>query len=149
MKQNPFARAVRIDKLTLAALEATLRLYSDGRAQTIPTVKNLTVSAEELKEKANALCARLAWSKGFSARVVKVNSQVGGGSAPGIDLTSYAVEIAPSEWSVDELEYKLRVSEIPIVVRIHKDKILLDCRTISEKRFADVERAFRAIFGEN
>ena len=150
MKQNQFARAVRIDKLTLAALEATLRIYSENNSpsKNIPTLKNLTVSQAELKQKAETLCAQLDGSKKYTARVVRVQSQVGGGSAPGVDLESFAVEIEAATMTAAELEYRLRKNVMPIIVRIHKEKILIDVRTVDQKRFFDVAQAFKTIFGE-
>jgi len=150
MKQNQFARAVRIDKLTLAALEATLRIYSEDNfpSKNIPTLRNLSITSDELKRKAKLLCSMLNGSRKFSAKVVEVKSQVGGGSAPGIDLDSYAVEIQTLSMSAAELEIRLRKNIMPVIVRIHKDKVLLDVRTIDKKRFCDIEQAFITIFGD-
>jgi len=149
MKQNQFARAVRIDKLTLAALEATLKIYSESSApeNLIPTLKNLAISTQDLQKKAESLLSMLDINSNFSANIVSVKSQVGGGSAPGVDLNSFAVEIDPKYISAAELEISLRKNIIPIIARIQKDKILLDVRTIDEKRFIDVKDALNIIFG--
>ena len=150
MKKHQLARALRVDKLTLAALEATLRVYLGGKeaVKAIPTLSCLVAAPEQLKKRAKRLCGMLPAAKGFSARVCAVNSEVGGGSAPGVELPSYAVEITPVSVSAAELEKKLRDGAVPIICRIHKDKVLLDIRTVADGRFANITAALKNIFAE-
>lgn len=151
MKKHQLARVVRIDKLNLAALEATIRIYLDPERtfKEIPTLANLAITKAELKIKANKLCGLLPVRKnGFSATVKTSESQVGGGSAPGEMLPSYAVQITPKTMSAADLEKALRENDVPIICRIHKGCVLLDPRTIFENQYAEIVRAFENIFTE-
>lgn len=149
MKKHPLARMVRSDKLTLAGLEEVFRLYFDPeRARTeIPVLDMITMSQEEVKEKALRLQELITFhSIGFSTKIVPVKSQIGGGSAPMLDLDSYALCIEPSEMKVAELEERLRHCEIPVIGRIMKEKYYLDLRTIDESEFEIIKNVFLAIF---
>ena len=141
LKKHPLTRAMRVDKMTLAALEATLRSYEAGRAtKEIPTIAMLAVSQEELKEKAEALCAGL-HAAGCAAQVVATEGQVGGGSVPTQMLKSFAVALEPKTVSVDAMEEKLRLGEPAIIGRIHHDRYLLDVRTLKESDFEEIIHA--------
>jgi L-seryl-tRNA(Ser) seleniumtransferase len=149
MKKHQFARAVRIDKLTLAALEGTLRIYSEPKRALIeiPVLKNLTASVEELKARAKRLCGMLKGIKEYcGAEVMRCEAPVGGGSAPGESQESYAVELSPLLVTADELERGLRAAPIPVIARIRRDKVLLDVRTIPDFRFKDIEGALTSFF---
>ncbi len=137
MKKNQLARALRIDKMTMAALEATFRHYIDGtEKQNIPTLAMLAVSAEELKEKAEILCKKIKdKTSNCSAEAVEEFSQVGGGSVPGQMLATYAVAVKPDEVTVAELERRIRAKDVPIIGRISKDRLLFDVRTLDEADF--------------
>lgn len=142
LKKNPFARAVRIDKLTLAALEATLRLYGDTEraAREIPALAMLLAGKDELRKKARRLARRLAPVKSEIA-VVDEDDQVGGGSLPTRVLPGAAVRIAPRTVPVMELERRLRTGALPIVGHISRDTLLLHVRCMDEKDFAQVADA--------
>lgn len=151
MKKHQFARVVRIDKMTLAALEATLRIYLDPDRvfKEIPTLANLSANKADLKMRANKLNSMLPDRKDdFSSAVKAAETQVGGGSAPGELLPSYVVQISPLSISAAELETALRENEIPVIARIHKGKVLLDPRTVSDSQFADIAKAFESIFAK-
>ena len=138
MKSHPLARAFRVDKMTLAALEATLRLYLDPRdaMEEIPTLKMLAVTLEQLEAKANRLRdAIAAKTSGCALSVIEELGQVGGGSVPTQMLKSRVVAIVPSAISVMELEKRLRACPVPVIGRINKDQYLLDVRTIEESDF--------------
>lgn len=137
MKKNHLARALRIDKLSLAALEATLKLYLEGTAeQDIPTMNMLAASLETLTEKANMLCKDIqAKVQECSAEIIEEYSQVGGGSVPDQMLPTAAVAIHPHSITVMELERRIRQSDTPIIARISKNRLLLDVRTLEEKDF--------------
>ena len=136
MKKHPLARALRIDKLTLAALEATLRLYSDPEqalAQ-IPTLRMLSADQQTLRESAERLASLLA-SAGGQISVIEDAGQIGGGSAPTQLLPGTVVAITPSEVSLTELERRLRLCQPAIVARIAKERLLIDPRTIDQADF--------------
>lgn len=149
MKKNQFARVVRIDKLTLAALEATLRFYEDRAlaARRIPTLSMLGATREELRVRAEALAASLAGVLGARCAVTTApdNGEVGGGSLPGVPLPTWVVELSPANGSLDALEEALRGWETPIVGRIRHEKYVLDPRTLTEEDGAEIARALDAI----
>lgn len=149
MKKHQFARVVRIDKLNLAALESTLRIYLDEERafKEIPTLVNLAVNKSDLRIKATKLQSMMPSRKeDFTCAVKTAESQVGGGSAPGELLPSFVVQITPVSITAAEMEKRLRDYEIPIICRIHQDKVLLDPRTIFENQFEEVAKAFDEIF---
>jgi len=134
MKKNQLARALRIDKLTLAALEATLRAYLEGTAEEeIPTLSMISQRWDILADRANELAKSIReHTKDCSAEVVEECGQVGGGAVPGQMLPSYIVALKPKRIYVDELEKRLRLGEPHIIARISKDRLLLDVRTLRE-----------------
>jgi L-seryl-tRNA(Ser) seleniumtransferase len=148
MKRHPLARAVRIDKLTLAALEATLRLYRDPERALgeIPTLRMLTETREALREKALRLIL-LCKDLGGQLSAVDTESQVGGGSAPGRTLPSAGVAVSPRALTAGRLEERLRGLDIPIVGRISHDAFIMDLRTAEEKDFPLIAESLREILG--
>ena len=141
LKKHPLTRAMRVDKMTLAALEATLRSYEAEKATTeIPTIAMLAVSQEELKHRAEVLCAGLVQA-GCNAEVAATEGQVGGGSVPTQMLKSFAVALTSKNGSVDTLEEKLRLGEPAIIGRINHDRYLLDVRTLKDSDFEEIIRA--------
>jgi L-seryl-tRNA(Ser) seleniumtransferase len=135
MKQNPLTRALRPDKLTLAALEATLGLYLDTeRARSeIPILRMIYQDERVLKRRAGRLAMALAKKEPrCTAKVVKLHSEVGGGTLPDVSLPSYGVALQVDGMSVEDLEMRLRKLDIPIIARIERNRLLLDMRTIRE-----------------
>lgn len=145
MKKNPLTRAFRIDKMTLAALEGTLKLYLDeNRAiKEIPVLRMLTENKKEISERADKLYNRLMSSlKGeCSISICDDYSEVGGGSMPMHKMPTTVISISSDRISVNQLEKKLRSNEIPIITRIYKDRVLIDLRTIWEDEFNIIEEA--------
>jgi len=142
LKKHPLARAVRVDKMTLAALEATLMLYRDVNQATeqIPTLRMLLTGEDECRELAidltmsiRALLERIGHEvDDESVRVVPDSAFAGGGSLPDVALPSFAVAISVAGMSAAELEERLRCGgEVPIIGRIKDDKFLLSVRTLS------------------
>ena len=159
MKKNQLLRAIRIDKLTLAALEATLRLYLDEKiaVQKLPTLSMLTKSPEELEQKAKKLCeviekeltameTKLGEKKSY-VEVMEDYSLVGGGAMPLTNMKTYVVALSTSS-SLDELDKTLRHSTIPIITRIKKDKLIFDVRTVMEEDFFIVAKTLTDILGD-
>jgi len=137
LKKHPLTRAMRVDKMTLAALEATLRSYDAGLVDEIPTIAMLSATAEVLQPKAEKLCA-LMREAGIAAEVVPTEGQVGGGSVPTQMLPSFAVALQPKAVSLDQLETNLRMGSTAVIGRINRDRFLLDVRTLWEKDFGDI-----------
>ena len=142
LRKHPLYRALRMDKLTLAALQATLQLYLDGHQDHVPAVAMLTCDQEHLKTKAEKLLAALSSAGRCRFKVAATDGQAGGGSLPGEVLPSWAVAAEPLDMTMQELEAALRGRKIPIIGRIHKGELLLDVRTMDERDFTQVAAAF-------
>ena len=131
IRTHPLMRALRVDKMTYAALEATLLEYARGRARTtVPVARMLTATAEEIGARATALSERIAAHALFDADVVDGVSTVGGGGAPGSALPTRLVQLTPRGGSAAKLESRLRGLRPPIVARIENDRVMLDLRTV-------------------
>ena len=129
-RKNPLARAVRVDKMTLAALEATLALYRDpGRAvREIPTLAMLTAPASHVRMRAERAAARLQ-SHGVSCSVIESEASVGGGAFPTARIPSHAVAL---EGDAEDAERKLRLGTHPVIGRIANGRLLLDVRSVPD-----------------
>jgi L-seryl-tRNA(Ser) seleniumtransferase len=134
LKKNQLMRALRVDKLTLAALEATLRQYLDPERaiQTIPTLWMMNRQPDELKREAERLADHLRKVFGFAAsiNVIPVASQVGGGSLPGEELPSYGVKCTSQSFSLTAFEQELRRLDTPILARFFEEGLVFDVRTL-------------------
>jgi len=137
MEKNPLMRALRVDKLTLSALEATLIAYLDeDRARdTLPTLKMLTQSTDEIEKKATSIADRIKSDipSFLQVEIKEDSSQVGGGALPLENLPTWVVAITPLTMTVNQLEQKMRESDPPIIARINNEQILMDPRTIDER----------------
>jgi len=142
MKAHPLARAVRIDKLCLAALEATLRLYLDPDTvvESIPVLRMLCMPPEKLLKKAELLKGYL--DKYCEVTVITETSLAGGGAMPeeGIATAAVAINMASKGVSVQALERHFRLGPVPIIGRISRDRFILDVRTIDSSDFFDIAR---------
>ena len=145
IRGHPIARAVRIDKLDLAALEATLRLYRDpDRAwESIPVLRMLSVDPQVLERSARDLAARLAAILGAAAAVdVRPTvAEAGGGALPGVELRSWGVAIQPTGASAQAWERALRQHLPPVFCRIADDRLILDLRSLSGQDLPVLESA--------
>ncbi len=145
MQKNPLTRAVRIDKLTLAAFEAVLMEYVDleKAVENIPTLNMLFQKPETIQERAKKIASGIKRHvKNAEVAVVPDKSKAGGGSLPEMDFPTYAVSIKPEKISVNELEERLRKGTPAIIARIKDDALLLDARTI---RSRDIEALVKAV----
>lgn len=140
IKRHPLARALRVDKLTLAALEATLRLYTSGEHEAeIPTLRYLARPTEPLVK----VCRRLARAYPGESVVESGTTEVGGGSAPGTGVPTWRVGLASGD--ADGLLAQLRRSDPPIVARIEDGRVWLDPRTLDDGEIRIVERALAKV----
>jgi L-seryl-tRNA(Ser) seleniumtransferase len=147
IRRHPLMRAVRADKMTYAALEATLEQFAAGRAaDTVPVVRMIAMTADEIGRRADSLAARL-MAGGVAADVVDGHSTIGGGSAPGSALPTRLVAIA---LPAAAFAAALRACRPPVVARIDEDRVLLDLRTVppeADDELADlVLQASSAVF---
>jgi L-seryl-tRNA(Ser) seleniumtransferase len=151
MRSHPLLRALRPDKLTLAALEATLELYRDDKSHEIPALAMLATPEPTLQARAEtlaALCAKAAPSLSFTP--ARVRSAVGGGALPTVEPWSWAVAVSAADAagpSADALDARLRAANPPVVGRIAADRLLLDMRTVGDAHLPAVARAFEANLG--
>jgi len=139
LKKHPLNRAMRVDKMTLAALEATLRSYENGTVEEIPIIGMLAATEDSLHQKAEQLATMLT-DAGITVEIVSTEGRVGGGSVPNHSLPSYAVAF---DRDVNALEEKLRLGLQPIIGRIHEGKYLLDVRTLFESDFPTILEAIK------
>ena len=149
IRKNPINRALRIDKLTLAALETTLRLYRDeGRAMAaIPTLRMLTESETAIEARARELADRLsALGDGrLTSALVRRPSKAGGGALPLLDLPSCCLQIRIEGLSANALELRLRRSDPPIIARIEEDAYTMDLRTVQTGDLPIIASALSAL----
>jgi L-seryl-tRNA(Ser) seleniumtransferase len=151
IKKNPLNRAIRIDKLTLAAMEGVFRLYlnEENAVKTIPTLRMLTSSREEIKKRAKKILNALRRLRltGLNISLQETISRVGGGALPLEQLKSYAVAIKPDEafQSVSFMEKLLREQDPPVIVRIENDIILMDARTIFDSDIKIIAKALHSV----
>jgi len=142
-RRHPLARAVRVDKLTLAGIEATLKLYLEPEraVERIPVLRMLTASREQIAPRAEALAARLR-AAGIECEVIDGVSRAGGGALPGVDLPTRLVAVAhPAPQGV---EARLRAFDPPVMVRIQAGHLLLDPRTLWDDELDVVVSALRS-----
>jgi L-seryl-tRNA(Ser) seleniumtransferase len=131
IRTHPLMRALRVDKMTYAALEATLAEYVAGRATTtVPVQRMLTMTVDEIRTRADALVTTIRRMPGWRAELVDGVSAVGGGSAPGIELPTTLVAIEKIGVTPDALEERLRRLTPPVIARIERDWLVLDLRTV-------------------
>ncbi len=142
IRKNPLFRALRVDKLTIAALEATVALYLQERAQEIPTLRMIRATREEIALRSERLAARISACPGFSARLIDGESVIGGGSTPGQSLPTRLIAVAHDRLSAQELEARLRQSSPPIIARVERDQFLIDLRTVFEDEEEGIAQAF-------
>ena len=137
MKRHPLLRALRMDKLSLAALEATLRLYRDERRAIldIPTLRMLTMQPTDVSRRADRILRVLRRSLGKAVTLLKHQgeSSAGGGTLPLLRLPTSVIEVRIGDLSVQQIEQSLRQASTPIIGRIHRDRFLLDVRTILDR----------------
>ena len=130
IRQHPLMRAMRVDKMTYAALEATLQEHAAGRStQSVPVARMIAASAEEIAVRAEALAEGLRDSR-ITIAVVPGVSTIGGGSAPGSELRTALLTLAHPRYTATEIEARLRTSEPPVIARIEEERVVLDLRTV-------------------
>jgi L-seryl-tRNA(Ser) seleniumtransferase len=133
LARNPLMRALRVDKVTLAALAATLELYRHPHQaeEQIPVLRLLSTSLENLEHRARHLAPQLAAAATVAAaEPIAAQAQLGGGAVPAQSLPTWCVQLKPQGLSVDELARRLRLGKPPVFTRIQQDAVWLDIRTV-------------------
>jgi len=145
IRKNPLMRALRVDKLTYSALEATLQLYKQGVAlQRIPILRALSASKDEIEVRALNLVNRIkaVGVADLELNVIDGQSMVGGGSAPESALQTSLIELSHNKLTAVDIESHLRSRPIPIIARIERDRVVIDLRTVI---LEEEEEIFRAV----
>lgn len=145
LQQHPLMRAMRVDKLALAALEGTLIEYLAGRAPTtVPVARMVQMPVEAIEVRATEIAERLV-SSGWNVTLVTGSSAIGGGSAPGVELPTVLLAIAHAVLSATALEERLRSLEPPVIARVDSGRVVLDLRTVLEYQDETLTEALLAI----
>jgi L-seryl-tRNA(Ser) seleniumtransferase len=133
-RKHPLARALRIDKLSLAALEATLKLYRDpaGALREVPVLRMLTAGEAELRARAERMCDGLT-AQGVDAQVITASAKVGGGALPLLELSGPVCAVDPGAIGLDELARRLRSADPPVIGRVRQGWLQLDPRTLDDE----------------
>jgi L-seryl-tRNA(Ser) seleniumtransferase len=145
VRSNPLFRALRVDKLTYAALEATLLEYVRQNYDAIPFVRMLRAPAKQIRQRAEALQEKLKPERHLRSEVIAGESLVGGGSAPTSTLPTFLLAVTTQAFSADELAARLRGHNPPIVARVEEGRVLVDLRTVFESEDDEVARALMEV----
>lgn len=130
LRKHPLARALRIDKLSLAAIEATLRLYLQGNELKIPLLAFFATSSQTLIKRTRALQKQLEQPE-LKIEMIEEAAMVGGGAMPEARLRGPVLALQPENSTLDQLAEALRHAELPVIARIHDDRLLLNLRTVN------------------
>ena len=130
IRANPLFRALRVDKLTYAALEATLLAYVRQDVAAIPALRMIYTSAEDVRGRAESFVLRLGQLPGIGIEVIEGRSLIGGGTAPNATLPTFLVALSSERYSSEDLQARLRAQSPPVIARIEDDRLLLDLRTV-------------------
>ena len=147
MRGNSLFRALRVDKLTYAALEATLLAYVKGEHDAIPALRMMHLTKEEIGRRAEALAERIKSSR-LSLEVTDGESVIGGGAAPSALLPTRLLAIACEGLSADELSSSLRAADPPIITRVEDGRVLLDLRTVFPQQDEAIVKALIEVAGK-
>ena len=145
VRANALFRALRVDKLTYAALEATLMEYVRQNHDAIPFVRMMRIPADQLRERAERMQEKLKAARLLSTEIITGESLVGGGSAPTSTLPTFLLAVTAQALSADELAARLRLSTPPVVARVEEGRVLLDLRTVFESEELELLRALMEI----
>ena len=144
IRRHPLMRAMRADKMTYAALEATLQEYARGRTAEIPVARMILLSESEIDERARGIVNRVR-SAGLHATVTSGSSTIGGGSAPGSAIPTRLLALSHDRLTASEIEERLRNNDPPIIARIEEGRVVLDLRTVLPGRDEIVVAAISAL----
>lgn len=148
IQKNPLMRAMRVDKLTLAGLAATLQLYRNPEQAELelPILRMLSMPVENLRLRAEKIAKQIEHLPVIgSCSVEQTESMLGGGSLPSQVIPSYCLSIKPTDGSVDQFSAKLRMGSIPVIGRVSHDRLLLDMRTVAPGQDVDLVAQFEQI----
>ncbi|MBX7185669.1 MAG: L-seryl-tRNA(Sec) selenium transferase [Vicinamibacteria bacterium] len=146
LRRNPLYRALRVDKMTIAALDSVLSLHEAGRREELPVPRMLALPKAAIRARVERLRDRLLAAGGAGIDIRDVDSAVGGGAAPDIVLPSCALAVTPSRESAESLARRLREASPPIIARIEDDVVLFDLRTVLHGEDEEIERILLGVW---
>ena len=145
IKKNPMARALRVDKVTLSGFEATLRLYAQGLYDSIPTLRMIRCSDNDLKTHAEKLAEELSRRVNANIRVIEVEDAAGGGSCPEIKLKGWGVSLKHKVANAGHVQKLLRSLEVPVLCGARDDEIVIHVRTILDDEYETLISALEGV----
>ncbi|MFC4559840.1 L-seryl-tRNA(Sec) selenium transferase [Virgibacillus kekensis] len=146
LKKHQLARVLRVDKMTLAALEQTLKMYLTNREKEIPAIRDISRTAEEIRQDAEHFASVMrSEAASFRIGVEKSTSQVGGGTMPGVELPTFVATVTHDSFTEQELADRLRTCPKPIITRIMNEQVLIDFRTVTSEEIEEIINGFKAI----
>jgi L-seryl-tRNA(Ser) seleniumtransferase len=149
MRSNSLFRALRVDKLTYAALEATLLAYVKRDHDAVPVLRMIRLSKDDIAGRAEGIVSRVQSAQGKSAYVklelVDGESVIGGGAAPSAVLPTRLIAVTHADLSADELSARLRASTPPVIARVEDGRVLLDLRTVFPGQDANLVNALASL----
>ncbi|MBQ3448438.1 MAG: L-seryl-tRNA(Sec) selenium transferase, partial [Synergistaceae bacterium] len=143
--KNPMARALRVDKVTLSGFEATLRLYAQGLYDSIPTLRMIRCSDDDLKAHAEKLAEELSHRVNANIRVIEVEDAAGGGSCPEIKLKGWGVSLKHKVANAGHVQKLLRSLEVPVLCGARDDEIVIHVRTILDDEYETLISALEGV----
>jgi L-seryl-tRNA(Ser) seleniumtransferase len=149
IRKHPLFRALRVDKLTLTALEATLKLYQDRERlfRELPTLRMISMSLDECEQRALRLAAKLKGIPGLSLEILGDFSEFGGGSVPTQQIPTKVVALRHGSLSLETLASRLRAGTPCVFCRIQRERTLLDVRTLQDGEDGEIAASLRTICG--
>ena len=145
LRKHSMYRALRVDKLSLAALEATLESHRRSAFEEVPTLRMLSASKEELHARATALVSNLSDIRQLKAFVIDGNSAVGGGSGPNVHPPTALISIEHASMQIEEIERRLRQASPPIIARITEGRLVIDLRTVALTEEPEMLKALKSL----
>jgi L-seryl-tRNA(Ser) seleniumtransferase len=147
IRKNPLFRALRVDKLKLTALEATLKLYLDRERlfRELPTLRMISMPLDECERRALALASMLKGLPGLAVEILDDSSEFGGGSVPTQQIPTKVVALRHASLPLEELSERLRKGEPCVFARVQRERLLLDVRTIQDGEDAEIAASLRRI----
>ncbi|TWT27182.1 L-seryl-tRNA(Sec) selenium transferase [Planomicrobium sp. CPCC 101110] len=149
LKKHQLARVLRVDKLTFAALEETLKAYLSGEEaiMELPTVRDVVRPLESIKQQAEVFMKEMGGqTEGYSIELKESTSQIGGGTMPGVELPTYIAAVSHARYSAQELAEKLRSCRPAVIARIQDERVCIDFRTIDQDELPIVVESFMEIY---
>ncbi|MFL6373897.1 MAG: L-seryl-tRNA(Sec) selenium transferase [Pyrinomonadaceae bacterium] len=146
IRKHPLYRVLRLDKLAYAGLEATLQSYRRGEMfETVPVLRQLAASAQEIRSRAEKLVDALYDLTSVNLEIIDGTSAVGGGAAPATAIATYLIGLSNEKLSANEMESRLRMSNVPLIARIENDQVVLDLRTVLPEDEELLQQAIRQL----